>query len=223
MLKSLAFDKQRLIGILRKTLASLCLSAGVLSVATIDSLYTENEHAGDLVKARIAKSRQVLETRTFRAKQLLNSQSSSLRESLAQDEFGEVNPFASLSSLDPLTAILERKVKSFQRQAFRSPDHQEESGYDLVHYEIQLADGGRADILAYLERASLTSERGVGAGAPEDRVPFVVIMNESKDSTAYAYYRAGDLLENAILPLSETRALLAQRLSAGVPFLSVAR
>lgn len=222
MLKPFAFDKQRLIGLIRKTLASLCLSAGVLSVATIDSLYTENEHAGDLVKARIAKSRQVLESRTFRAKQLLNSQSSNLRESLAQDEFGEVNPFASLSSLDPLTAILERKVKSYQRQAFRSPDHHEEAGYDLVHYEIQLGDGGRADILAYLERASLTSERGVGASA-EERVPFVIIMNESKDSTAYAYYRAGDLLENTILPLSETRALLAQRLSAGVPFLSVAR
>lgn len=221
MFKRLAIDRQKLFTILRKTLASLCLSAGVLSVATIDSFYTEGEHAGDLQKARIAKSRQVLNERTFRAKQLLNSQSSNLRDSLAQDELGEVNPFAALSSLDPLTQIMERKIKSFQRQALRSPDHQEESGYDLVHYEIQLTDGGRASILAYLERASLTSERGVGA--PEDRVPFVIMLNETGESTAYAYYRGGDLVESTVLASPEARALLTQRLSAGVPFLSVAR
>jgi hypothetical protein len=221
MFKRLELDRRKIFAFLRKTFASLCLSAGVLSVASIDSMYTEGRHAEDLQKAKVVKARKALHERMATSRRILDERGLALRESLAQDELGEVNPFTALSTLDPISEIFDRKVKRYARQAFRSPDHQDEAGYDLVHYEIELTDGGRADLLAYLERASLTAQRAVGA--PDDRVAFVLVMSENKDSTAYAFYRAGELIENTVLPATEARTLVTQRLAAGVPFLSVAR
>jgi hypothetical protein len=75
--------------------------------------------------------------------------------------------------------------------------------------------------MAYLERSSLVAQKAVGV--PDERIPFVVVVLRDGERVNYSYYRSGDLIENTELPLSEAESLLAQRLSQGIPFLSVAR
>lgn len=213
--------RQRVVSVARHLLVSLCLSAGVLSVATIDSVFQEERHSGDLVKARIELSKKILRRLNREHKHELDQKSLAFHDSIAADEIGDTNPFLALSTLDPITSILERGIRSFSREVFRSPDYHAETGYDLVHYEIQLNDGTRADLMAYLERSSLVAQKAVGT--PDERTPFVVVLSRSGESVNYSYYRAGDLIENTQIPALEADSLLTQRLSQGIPFLSVAR
>ena len=178
-------------------------------------------HHDRIVQARIAKSREVLQRRLVAKRREGDAKVTALRESLATDEFGDVNPFTGLSTFEPLEELLDRKIAKFQRQALRSPDHNAETGYDLVHYDVEHADGTHSTVMAYLERASLTSTRAVGA--PDDRVAHVIVISNSSEKSRYAFYKAGSLVEHTDLGLSEAQALVSQRLNAGIPFLSVAR
>lgn len=209
--------------VLKRIFASFCLFAGMLAITNLESLLQENSRSKESVREvnRLAKERLIERLKTPVATAHASTQSKALRESLAQDEFLDVNPFANLSSLDPLNALFAKGVKSFERSTYRSPDHQGESGYDLVHYEIQHNRGGRSVIVAYLERPMLTASRNVGA--IDDRIPFVMVMVDKGASATYSYYRFGSLTEQIEIPWTDAQGLVAQRLNASIPFLSVSR
>jgi hypothetical protein len=117
--------------------------------------------------------------------------------------------------------LFAKGVKSFERTTFRSPNHQEASGYDLLEYQIEHPHGGKSIIMAYLERPVLTATHGVGG--IDDRIPFVMVVTNKGEKTTFAYYRAGELVEQNDIPWNEAQSLVAQRLNASVPFLSVSR
>lgn len=210
--------------LVKKLATSLFLSAAILSIANIDALMHEpdpHDFRQQREKLKVAKDklRQRLEIadQKPRARDLTNM----LRDSLAQDEFGDNLPFASLSTLDPLTRMMGKGVKHFERTVYRSPDYQGENGYDVVHYDIEHADGKHSSVLAYLDRPSLTVSRNVGT--PDPRVPIVMILEARNEEAAYSLYRMGDLVEQSKVPSADISSLVAERIALSVPFLSVSR
>ncbi|NJL25815.1 MAG: hypothetical protein HC902_11990 [Calothrix sp. SM1_5_4] len=135
-----------------------------------------------------------------------------LKEALAQDELKEQNPYAGLSSLDPIRAIFDKGVSVFSRQTYRSSEYTGESGYDVVHYEIEHPDKSKSSILAYLER--MLSQEAAGSGS--ERIPMVLITGNE-----VSVFREGILLERGSLAPEAAEELVASRLAAAVPFLSV--
>ncbi len=212
----------------RKVFGSLCLSAGVLAIANVETIWQEYhrgalQESHELINAHnkgwLPKGKTELATRGTTIYKPLQS---ALSRSLEQDELHEQNPFSHLSSLEPLQEIMKKGVAKFQRETFRSPAYQEESGYDMISYEIEHPDGSRSSILAYLERADQAGPKR-DIGAPDERIPFVVFMVASEKGSTYSYYRGDALVEQSGLTTTEAQAFVAQRLSSGVPFLSVSR
>jgi hypothetical protein len=126
-----------------------------------------------------------------------------------------------LSTLDPLQKVMQKGVADFHRETFRSPDYEEESGYDLLSYAIENKDGSKSTIMAYTEK--FEGKRAV----------YVVFMigngngnsngNSNGDGAAYSFFRGGELIEQTDLTSAEADKLIAQRISQGIPFLSVSR
>jgi hypothetical protein len=212
----------------RGMLTSLFVSSGILAIANVDRMLMDQGQSQELTreKVRLAKDRfrQRLEAVSDQAEKkpskprgLVNM----LRDSLAQDEFHEELPFANLSTLDPLTRLFENGVAHFERTVFRSPDYQGESGYDLVQYDIEHPDGTHSAILAYLDRPQLTVSRNVGTADP--RIPVVMILEAQGLESTYSLYRSGNLIERSQIPTSDVSALVAQRISLSIPFMSVSR
>ncbi len=196
---------------LRKAALSLCLSAGFLGIVNIETIWQEYHHAS------LQENYQLLKAPAHQAHKILslpqsNPLQAELAHSLEGDELHEENPFARLSSLDPLEQIMQKGILHFHRETYRSPDYHEESGYDIVSYNIEQNDGSKSTILAYLER-------GVG----DVRIPFVVIMLSSEKGSSYSFFRSGDLVEQSDLTAAESQALISRRLTGGIPFLSVSR
>ncbi|HMN67541.1 MAG TPA: hypothetical protein PKC28_03285 [Bdellovibrionales bacterium] len=209
----------------KRILASVCLSAGVLAIANVDTMRKEQDHANDLSRVRLElakeRVRERLHVKAPTPSLALHDPARKLRDSLSQDEFGDISPFGDLSTLEPLSELMRKGVKSFERQAFRSPEYQGEIGYDILHYRIHHADGSTSEIMAYLERALTTESRNVGA--PDEREPVVMSMVADQDRIQFSYFKANVLKQRSELSSSDAQALVEQRLSSGVPFLSVAR
>jgi len=210
---------------IKKILGTLAMSAGVLAIANMELIW-QNYRASDRPESRIntqsknpvaQKMNVALETRAQNFKPL----QSELSRSLEQDELKDENPFAHLSNLEPLRLLMKKGVAKFHRDTYRSPDYQEESGYDLISYEIEHTDGGKSTILAYLEKPSASIWRNVGA--PDQRVAYVVFLVAQGEKTFYSAFRAGDLIEQSELSIADAQNLVAKRLSESVPFLSVSR
>jgi hypothetical protein len=208
----------------KKVLVSMCLSAGVLAIANVDSVWQERLHTADYNPVRL-ESRQKFRARMAevapRIKEPEDSEAgtqlASFNTSLSQDEIGNRNPFANLSSLDPLSEIMNKGIVRFQRQAYRSPDYRKEAGYDLVEYEVIHPDRSQSTILAYME-TPLVDDPSV------QPVPVVMIVTaESKDQTKQTLYRDGNLVEQNQLSTADAHQLITQRLNAGIPFFSVSR
>lgn len=223
---------QRLRQLGKKIMVSFCLSAAVLAIANVDTVWQSRLHQSDYNPARMA-SRQKFRRRLAEAApataaaaaaakaapdQHQLAQVQNLNNSLSRDEIADQNPFANLSTLDPLTAIMNKGIIKFQRQAYRSPAYRDEAGYDLVEYEIEHPDHSKSTIMAYLERPLVDDP----SAAPE-RVPVVMIVRADGDHTQQTLYRDGNLMEQTELSLADAQRLVAQKLNAGVPFFSVAR
>jgi hypothetical protein len=217
--------KQNLLLIMKRIGATMCLFAGMLAMTNtnIEGLLSSvNPRGAKVAQIRKAKERLLEKLKTpVVAKAKSPEQAGALRDSLAQDEFGDMNPFADLANVEPLNALFAKGVKRFERTTYRSPNHQGESGYDLLEYQIEHPQGGQSIIMAYLERPVLTATRGVGM--IDDRIPFVMVVTNEGEKTNYAYYRSGELVEQNNIPWAEAQGLVAQRLNASVPFLSVSR
>jgi hypothetical protein len=210
--------------VFRKMLTSFFVSAAILAIASIDTVVHENGRGPEFARERIklAKDRlrqrlEIVEPKADRPRGLVNM----LRDSLAQDEFGETLPFANLTTFDPLLKVLGHGVAHFDRTVFRSPDYQGEDGYDLVQYEIEHPDGKHSTILAYLDRPLLTVSHNVGA--PDPRIPVVMVLESQGESSVYSLYRSGNLVEQSPIPTADVSGLVAQRISLSIPFLSVSR
>lgn len=214
--------REKLILIIKRAAATLCLFTGMLAMTNESLLRTNsNTKEAKLEQNRQAKERLLEKLKTPVATTKSQGQAKALRESLAQDEFTEGNPFASLADIEPINAVFAKGVKNFERTTYRSPDHQSESGYDLLQYEVEHPHGGKSIIVAYLERPLLTASRNVGT--LDERIPFVVVMSHEGEQAVYSYYRSGNLIEQNKISWTEAQSLVAQRVNASVPFLSVSR
>lgn len=198
----------------KKVAISFSLSAAVLSIANVDTIWEERAHRHDYEVVRQV-TRQKLHAHLKKEGGEAHPESTleRLRFVLTQDELGQRNPYAELASLGPLTELLKKGVRDFSRQAFRSPQYKEEVGYDLVAYEIEHEDGARSRVLAYLESPLDGGEL----------VPVVVVMRSNGEAARQALYRGGRLVEESDVTLLQAQNLVHQRLSAGIPFMSVSR
>lgn len=214
--------KQKILVITKRVAATLCLFAGMLAMTNESLLRSStNTKEAKLEQSRQAKERLLEKLKTPVATTKAQGQAKALRDSLAQDEFIDTNPFATLADVGPINAVFAKGVKNFERTTFRSPDHQGESGYDLLQYEVEHPGGGKSIIVAYLERPVLTASRNVGA--IDERIPFVMVMSHEGEQAVYSYYRSGSLIEQTKISWTDAQSLVAQRLNASVPFLSVSR
>ncbi len=146
-----------------------------------------------------------------------------LQAQLATDDMADQNPFANLSSEVPLQQVFAGGVARFQREALRSGAYRDESGYDILHYEIEQSGGRKAHLLAYLDR-SLES-LGSTDGEPEVQADTLVVMvlKPVGEGLEMAVFRDGVLIETSAISTAVADSLVAQRLNNGIPFLSVAR
>jgi hypothetical protein len=207
----------------RRVAGSLTLSAGILAIANVETIWQEYHHSDYQETRTVLKNQRKVSHLTLSAATTADFKplQSNLSRSLEQDELKDENPFTHLSTLDPLQQIMFRGVAHFKRETFRSPDYQEESGYDLVAYEIEHTDGSKSSILAYLEKLDSTEARGVGM--PDERVPFVVFVVANGESVSSSIFRGGALINQTDISPGEAEAMISHRLSLGVPFLSVSR
>lgn len=209
---------------LRQVFVSVSLSAGVLATMNMEMLWQEynppaRNEVGSVAELQGRNSGKAILDSDDGG---LNSALISFQESLVQDELKEQNPFNTLSSSDPLNKVLDKGVLSFRREAFRSPNYQEESGYDLLAYEVTHPDKSISNIVAYLENPG-SATQGRGIGAPDERAPFVMFMVAGKGKTAQYFFRNGTLIEHSDLTQGEAQAIVSRRLNTGVPFISVSR
>ncbi len=212
---------------IQRFIGSLCISAAVLAIANVEAVWQEYRHS-DAVEnlQQTSKDGKMAKKKTTLALDEnipagFKPLQSALSRSFEQDELMDQNPFAHLSSSDPLQQIMTKGVTKFHREVYRSPEYQGESGYDLVSYEIEHTDGSKSTVLAYLDRADPNMWRNVGA--PDERIPFIIFMVSSGEGATYSFFRAGHLVEQSALTSTQARDIVAQRLSLGIPFLSVSR
>lgn len=208
---------------LRQIFATVSLSAGVLATMNTELLWQDfqapaRNEVGAVAKLvdGAASSARAHDDGGLTAAQV------SFQDSLAQDEMKDENPFLSLSSNDPLNKILDKGVLSFRREAFRSPNYREESGYDLLSYEITHPDKTVSTILAYLENPGAANGEPQALGG-EERATFVMFMVSAGPQTAQYFFRKNTLIERSDLTPAEARAIVSRRLNTGVPFISVSR
>lgn len=211
----------------RRVIGSFCVSAAVLAIANVETIWQEYHRAEIQESGR--DLRYVARWRPQKAKvsnlklpeDVRNPQQTQFNQSLKQDELNDENPFDHLGNLDPLKRIIALGIVKFRRETFRSPDYQQESGYDLLSYSVSQADGSHSTILAYLDRPELNTWHNVGA--PDVRIPFVAIVIGGGEQSSYNLYRNGELIEQSLLPGIEAEAIVSHKLSQGVPFMSVSR
>jgi hypothetical protein len=208
---------------LRKLVASICISAGILAIANVEMIWHHHaypQEMGDFEGKRIERpihERTVLPIAvtvggSFKPLQF------SLNQSFEQDELLDSNPFAHLSALEPLQKIISKGVSKYHRETFRSPNYQEESGYDLLSYEIEHPDGAKSTILAYIDKSGSKDDNGA-----DIRVQFVILMVANGESVGYSLFKGGELVEQSELSGSDVQTLVSRRLSEGIPLLSVSR
>ena len=210
----------------QRVLGTFAVSMGVLAIANIEMFWqnyraTDHAESNAALHAGRAKRKIVDLAGGESGKENFKPLQSALSQSLEQDEIRDENPFAHLSNLDPLRQVMKKGVAKFHREVYRSPDYQEESGYDLISYTIDHPAGGKSTILAYLEKSEANLWRNVGS--PDRRTIHVVFFIGNGDKSSYSFFAGGDLMEQAELSAADAQAQVTQRLSQGVPFLSVSR
>ncbi len=208
-------------GWLRKIMASIFLSAAILAIANLETIWREYLHAEVDYKITRPEKKTKAAIHLKLDKVAGDSIDQGFEASLEQDALNDENPFAKLRDLEPVQRILRKGIAHYHRDTYRSSEYQQESGYDLVVYAIQQKDGSASTILAYLERNKILTVHDVGSA--DDRVSVVVFVVGEGEGSDYALYRNGDAKEQSKLSLAEAETLINRRISAGVPFFSVAR
>jgi hypothetical protein len=196
----------------KRALATLCVSAGLLSIANVDSAWREAEHQDKLELARfhkVVKSNQKRETVSSSAE----TAGKELRELFETDEIFGVNPFSGLSDSEVIDRIASKSVKAFRRQSLRGPSYSGSFGYDVLLYEIEYKDREMVRLLAYTEREGLSGGHEL----------YVVIMENQNDEVLRSTFASGTLTASESIPLKDAEATVSKRLSSAVPLYTVAR
>jgi hypothetical protein len=202
--------------LIRKFFLSVFLSAAILAITNFEAFWHQ-PNVNEIVNEKLSTQRRArthLESATNKDAKL-SAITNRLKESLLADELGDANPFTGLGTLEPLKEVLSRGVASFERQAYRSPGHKEEFGYDLLVYEITHSDATHSVIMAYLENELQRTEAA--------RVPVVVIQLPTGGSFKQTSYRAGHLLDQLEATADQAQDLVARHMNSSIPFFSVAR
>lgn len=217
----------------QKVLTSIALSAAIFAIATMDGLQKTNDidpksmmASGDASQQIDARSRFIsrlgknlknapeVNEQIRPSKGESSSRFDAFMSNLAQAELGDRNPFSELSTLAPFERLLAKGIKGFERAVFRSDKFVGEVGYDLIHYTIQQNDGSVSEILAYLDQSL----------ALDGSIEPVVIALVSEDRVVhYSLFRNGLLTEEGNVDVNKASTMVAQRVEASVPFMSVAR
>jgi hypothetical protein len=207
---------------LQKIVGSIFVSAAVLAIANVETIW-QGYHRDELrEEAQTLAPKQIVPHIKLKAAvHGVKPLQSELSQTLEGDELKDANPYAELSTMDPLQQIMRRGVASYRRETYRSPDYQDEGGYDLVSYKIEHSDGSRSSILAYLEHPDGHQARNVGA--PDQRIPFVIFMVSNGETSRYYFFRSGQLIEQSDLTQDEAQSLVSHRIGQGVPFFAVSR
>ena len=209
--------KQRFNELGKKALGSLLLSAAVLSIANIETIYQEKAHQDrQLDEQQAAQAQERLKARL--ATKDLGLQPSTplehLRVALSQDELDNANPYTALNTLEPIRYVLGKGVSRFRRETLRSPQYKEEAGYDVVSYEITHADHSVSKILAYAETP---------LADPAARQTVVIVLQSHRGVSKQFLFRDGVLEHQGQVTLAQASSLVNQKLNASVPFFSVSR
>lgn len=107
------------------------------------------------------------------------SPKSILTERLLQDEFGDMSPFQEITSSETIKGILDKGVKRFDRQAYRSSQFVWGEGYDVVRYEIYHDDETKSFVLAYRDSSSRQAPK---VGMEKDLRDIRVLVYETEDA-----------------------------------------
>lgn len=102
-----------------------------------------------------------------------------LTERLLQDEFGDTSPFQEVTASDSIKSVLDRGVKKFDRQAYRSSQFVWSEGYDVVRYDIYHDDGTKSFVLAYRDPSSNEAPK---VGAERDLRDIRILVYEQEDA-----------------------------------------
>ena len=205
---------------LKRVFGSVLVSAGILAIANVETIWQEYHHEelredNVLIKKVAYKSHRAkrvsLNLRPTPTKHQEGiEQQAALIESLERDEIADENPFANLKDLAPLQATMRKGVISFERNVYRSPSYQSESGYDLLTYTVTHPDNSKSTIVVYNEASTC--------------VTFAVAdLEVNGEAIDYFLFETGNLKEHVKLTAADADSRFAARLSAAVPFLSVSR
>lgn len=210
--------------IFRRFFATVLLLSGLLAVSNVQTRLEDQrngEAASQSLRLRAVK------TLSSSPDLTMSERAQALRAQLMQDELADGNPFANLSSSEPLNEVYGKGVLSFERQTYRSPYYVDEFGYDLIRYEIVHSDHSQSQILAYIDvTRGIDTDEELGETSGSNRAeksPVVfIVTSDSKKSHAFTF-RNGLLKEHRELPPPEAEELVSQRLNSSVPYFSVSR
>lgn len=190
----------------RKFLVSLFLAAGLLAITHLDE--PQNSYSG--AQTRI-QARRLLQSKLQTSKALrpqLAGANDRFRDSLAQDELNELNPFAELTGMEvSLSRLLAKGVREFKRDTYRSPKYKAEFGYDVVHYSVDQMDGTKSSVVAY----------------SDGNDPVVMVVVGGLQQSDLITFRSGVLSGKETLPTDKALVSVDRKISESVPFLSVSR
>ncbi|MGE0763763.1 MAG: hypothetical protein AB7N80_10840 [Bdellovibrionales bacterium] len=148
----------------------------------------------------------------------LNSVEKQLIERVQSDEFNQGNPFYSMNNVYPIALILQKGVKSFNRDAYRSPQFMGGMGYDVVKYEILHTDRSKSYILAYKEK---TGPDQVAIGRRDSRPVFsLFLVPHDQDQVYMSLYENGQPVTNHVVATESALSQITARVDQSTPLLS---
>lgn len=122
-----------------------------------------------------------------------DSQKSTLTERLLQDEFGDLAPFQDVAHSESLKEVLDKGVKRFDRQAYRSSQFVWSEGYDVVRYEIDHEDGTKSYVLAYRDSGSHEAPK-VGTDKDLRDIRVLVYATENAEKMSLTRFTNGQMI-----------------------------
>lgn len=141
-----------------------------------------------------------------------------LIESMINDEFDVGNPFTSIDKIYAMGLILQRGVKSFHRDVYRSSQFTRDLGYDVLRYEVMNSDGQSSFIMAYKEKTAVGQ---TGIGQRDERPVFAMILVPQDEGQFHlSLFSSGQPALSQTVTKEEAMDRLLSRIDQSTPLLS---
>lgn len=135
-----------------------------------------------------------------------------LNERLLQDEFGDTSPFQEIANTETIKELLDKGVKRFDRQAYRSSQFVWGEGYDVVRYEIYHDNGTKSFVLAYRDSGSREAPK-VGSEKDLRDIRILIYESEADDKMSVTRFTNGQfVVKTSGLKQESIKAEMAQML-----------